>query len=133
MKGIGMIDNTFEERKREKDEKHYICETINGERKPLHEWAKMHDIPYETLYRRYTRGKRGTDLISTQRLNAGKYKKQDASNENIVTNPNEVTLNIPDDKLDAIKKWANDFEMETGDFILQAVESVIKRLEKKTP
>jgi hypothetical protein len=128
MKGIGMQDLTngltYEERKRERDEKHYICETINGERRPLHEWAKMHDIPYETLYRRYTRGKRGLDLISTQRLNTGKYKALDKEDR--------FTMRIPKDKLDVIGKWANDFEMETGDFILQAVESVIKRLEKKS-
>ena len=121
-----MSELTYEERKRVKDERNYICETINGERKPLHEWAKMHDIPYETLYRRYTRGKRGSDLISKERLNIGKYKKRDAPNTN------ELSLDIPKDKLDVISKWANDFEMETGDFILQAVESVIKRLEKKT-
>lgn len=36
---------------------------INGERKTISEWASLTGIAYQTIYRRYQRGERGSSLI----------------------------------------------------------------------
>jgi hypothetical protein len=39
---------------------------INGEEKPLIEWAELNGIPYKTIHSRWYRGWRGYDLIKSR-------------------------------------------------------------------
>lgn len=40
---------------------------INGDTKPLIEWAKLYDIPYKTVMTRWYRGRRGNELVQKSR------------------------------------------------------------------